>query len=71
MSPPEVSRTERILESAFGALGDWLELVRRHDGERRERLAALERARRDHVTRLVMAVLSAAILVFFYLLPAR
>jgi hypothetical protein len=72
MSPsPEDPRTERILEGAFGALGDWLELVRRHEQERRVKLAALERARRDQVTRIVMAVLSAAILVAFHRLTGR
>lgn len=65
---PEDARVERIVETAFGGLADWLELVRLHENDRRQRLAAEARERRDHATRVVMTVLSAATLVALFLL---
>jgi hypothetical protein len=50
---------ERMLEAALGALSDWLELVRVHENDCRARLAEQARARREHATRVVMAVLAA------------
>ena len=65
--PPPVSpHVERILESALGALSDWLDLVRVHENERRVRQEARARARRDHATRVVMAVLSAIVIAAFF-----
>jgi hypothetical protein len=66
MSQNDESRTEKIVESAFGALGDWLELVRQHENDRRARLAAEARGRRDVATRLVMGLLSAAVLAYLF-----
>ena len=65
------SRVERILESALGALSDWLELVRHHEDDRRARLRAEARARNEHATRVVMALLAAATLGFFVWLSRR
>ena len=65
-SPPVSPQVERILESALGALSDWLELVRVHENERRARQEARARARRDHATRVVMAVLSAIVIAAFF-----
>ena len=42
-----------------------------HENDRRARLLAAERARRDQATRVVMAVLSAATIAFFFWLSAR
>jgi hypothetical protein len=64
-------RVERVLESALGSLSDWLELVRLHENERRIRIAAEEQIRRDHHTTAAMAVLSAAVLAFFFWLNHR
>jgi hypothetical protein len=67
MTPGDPSdRLERMLESSLGALTDWLELVRRHENERRARMIEDARAVRDHRTRVVMAVLSAAAIAFFF-----
>lgn len=73
MTPPQDpnQRLERTLESALGALTDWLELVRQHENERRAVLAAEALARRDHLTRVVMAVLSGITIGFFFWLNHR
>jgi hypothetical protein len=65
-SPPVSPHVERILESALGALSDWLELIRVHENEHRARQEARVRARRDHATRVVMAVLSAIVIAAFF-----
>ena len=67
-SPPVTSQTERILESALGALSDWLQLGRVHQTVYSARDEALARARRDHATRVVMAVLSAIVIAAFFCL---
>ena len=66
-----MSDETRSLDQALGALSDWLELVRVHENDRRARLLAAERARRDQATWVVMAVLSAATIAFFFWLLVR
>ncbi len=56
------ARVERALEAGFGALGDWLDLVRAHEIHRRSEMVQQARRRRDHLTRVVMAVLSLAVI---------
>jgi hypothetical protein len=64
-------RLERVLESALGALSDWLELVRQHENERRAARALEARDRRDHLTRVVMMVLSGITIGAFFWLSHR
>jgi hypothetical protein len=59
-------RIERMLEGTLGALSDWLEAARVQENERRARAARVERARREHQTRVVMAILAAITIGFFF-----
>jgi hypothetical protein len=59
MTQRDDGRVERILEGGLGAISDWLEAVRRQENERRRRIAAADRARRDQATVAVMALLVA------------
>jgi hypothetical protein len=68
---PEDDRIERMLESGLGAVSDWLELVRAHENERRARLAAEARARKDHLAIIVMVILSTLTVGFFVWLNNR
>lgn len=65
MSAHDDGQSTRVLETAFGALTDWLEAVRVHENERRSRQAAAEIARRNQSTIAVMALLSAVTIAFF------
>jgi hypothetical protein len=56
------------IERAFGALADWLELVRSHELRRRELEALARRARREQATRLLAAALAAVTVLAFALL---
>lgn len=48
------------LEAGFGAMSDWLEMVRAHELRRREREAARRRARRAQAASVVAALLCGA-----------
>jgi len=62
-----VSRVDETLERVFGALGDWLELVRAHEVRRREVMARHRRLRRAQGAAVAAAALCAALVAVFIL----